>query len=69
MLNETGDILASASGSLPHPLQDIYGAELYAVLLILRHAGPGNLEAGIDCAALILVWSRRCLQDCADLPF
>eukprot|EP00959_Pyramimonas_sp_CCMP1952_P238102 4975895-Pyramimonas_sp.AAC.1 len=37
----------------PRSLQDIYGAELYAVLMILRHAGPGDLVLGIDCEALI----------------
>eukprot|EP00959_Pyramimonas_sp_CCMP1952_P327486 6855651-Pyramimonas_sp.AAC.1 len=69
MVNDAGELLASASGPLPHPLQDIDGAELYAVLMILRHAGPGNLEVGVDCEALVSVWSRGLLQDCTDLPF
>eukprot|EP00959_Pyramimonas_sp_CCMP1952_P420560 8809484-Pyramimonas_sp.AAC.1 len=37
--------------------------------MILRHAGPEQLEVGIDGQALISVWSRGCLQDCADLSF
>eukprot|EP00959_Pyramimonas_sp_CCMP1952_P391979 8214022-Pyramimonas_sp.AAC.1 len=69
MVSGAGDILASAHFPLPHPLQDIYGAELYVVLMSLRHSGPDEILLGVDCQSLLDVWARGPHQNVMNTPF
>ena len=52
MLSEGGDIVGCVFGALPGPLQNVPGAELWALLVVLRHAGV-RLDVVSDCAYVV----------------
>lgn len=52
ILGEGGIILGCLFGALPGPLQTVPGAELLALLVVLRHAGV-HLDIASDCAYVV----------------
>ena len=51
-LGSDGRVVASARGCPPPCIATIYGAELWAVLMVRRHAGPGATAIIADCQAV-----------------
>ena len=58
VVDDAGQILASACGPLEHGLHTMYGAEVFAIFMTLRLSGPDPIVRATDCESVVKVWAQ-----------
>ena len=69
VVNDAGQVLASACGPLEHGLHTIYGAEVFAILMALRLSGPDPVVCATDCESVLKVWDQGTEADLSSVPY